>query len=81
MGANMIPTAKKMGRTVLGVRIGLRKVNFGPIHARVVATYCHAFNLCCRKAVSESYQHYSMAQFDVHGLAGLLLFCFLAGSL
>jgi hypothetical protein len=27
MGANMMPMAKKMGRTVLGVRMGLFNVN------------------------------------------------------
>lgn len=27
MGANIMPTAKKMGRTVFGVRIGLSQVN------------------------------------------------------
>jgi len=82
MGANMMPTAKKMGRTVFGVRMGLRRVNFEPRRARLRATYCHAFNLCCRKAVSgRGQQDPEGAMGSVDGLAGLLLFCFLGGSL
>jgi hypothetical protein len=57
MGANMMPTAKKMGRTVLGVRMGLYmsalRVSVGGLWGGV--TDCHAFNLCCRKAVSMRY--------------------------
>ena len=56
----MMPTAKKMGRTVLGVRMGLSNVNALLVSAVPVQTHCHAFNLCCLKAV----------------LAGRLLFCF-----
>ena len=41
IGANMMPTAKKRGKTVLGVRIG-----------------CHAFNRCCRNAVSVPHRQY-----------------------
>jgi hypothetical protein len=52
MGANMIPMAKKMGRTVLGVRIGLAGVSAGISWIGLWRTDCHAFNLCCRKAVS-----------------------------
>lgn len=53
MGAKMMPIAKKMGRTVLGVKIGLsrserlRKAGFGRRGA-----HCHAFNRCWRNAVS-----------------------------
>jgi hypothetical protein len=51
-GANIMPTAKNRGRTVLGVRIGLYWVS-APRLARVEGcSYCHAFNLCCRNAVS-----------------------------
>ena len=56
IGANMIPTTKKRGKTVLGVRIGLRQsVLAGVVRKRYLAlrtTYCQAFNRCCRKAVS-----------------------------
>lgn len=54
MGANMTPTMKKSGSTVLGVRMGLlRMVSCrGCWLSEVLHTYCHAFNRCCLKAVS-----------------------------
>ena len=64
MGANIIPIAKNRGSTVLGVKIGLRVsvlVRPGdPEMAGSRGTHCHAFNRCCRNAVSEqfkSHQH------------------------
>lgn len=54
IGANIIPMTKKRGSTVLGVRIGLletvrrRRGAIGISETK----YCHAFNRCCRKAVS-----------------------------
>ena len=66
MGANMRPTMKKRGRTVFGVRIGLRASEVGqhgypspPLIGCLMkeggGTYCQAFNLCCRKAVSMAF--------------------------
>lgn len=52
IGANIMPTAKKIGRTVLGVRIGLRFVSIKTVLVDDW-THCHAFRRCCRKAVSE----------------------------
>lgn len=62
MGAKMMPMAKKSGRTVLGVRMGLfvSEVSgcFSHFVSRFVScfvsvvTYCHALRRCCRKAVS-----------------------------
>ena len=48
----MMPMAKKMGRTVLGVRMGLVDVSAEHGCEIWARTDCHAFNLCCRKAVS-----------------------------
>lgn len=54
----MIPMAKKSGRTVFGVRIGLRndyQPRFAPeprSHVVALATHCQAFNRCCLNAVS-----------------------------
>ena len=59
IGANIMPTAKKRGRTVLGVRIGLTPsapTSSLPALSDAIQTYCQAFNLCCRKAVSTSSQ-------------------------
>ena len=65
MGANKMPTVKKSGSTVFGVRIGLDSTQDSrqlpllrpPGRYRKVAywrttTYCHAFSRCCRNAVS-----------------------------
>lgn len=57
MGANTIPIEKKRGSTVLGVRMGLLAGRQRSIAGkRPIATgntaYCHAFNRCCRNAVS-----------------------------
>lgn len=60
MGANMIPTAKKSGSTVLGVRIGLVQcMSAYGIHdaPEGTPTHCHAFNRCCLNA--ESVHHRS----------------------
>lgn len=53
-GAKMTPTAKRSGRTVFGVRIGLQaRTRSGFVPAReATSTYCQAFSRCCRKAVS-----------------------------
>jgi len=54
-----MPTMKNRGRTVFGVRMGLYNAEeisgCAPAqYHRVLsgAAYCHAFNRCCRKAVS-----------------------------
>ena len=55
IGANIIPTMKKRGRTVLGVRIGLRIiVQLIDVHVSsdleppkgLRNTHCHAFKRC-----------------------------------
>ncbi len=93
MGAKMIPMTKKRGSTVLGVRIGLENrrsaIGSGLFHAfkireLVIVTHCHAFNRCCRKAVSKIQNNISQIHETVlklwdrrkgHcSLAGLLLF-------
>ncbi len=48
----MMPMAKKMGRTVFGVRMGLVDISTEHDHCIWTRTDCHAFSLCCRKAVS-----------------------------
>ena len=68
IGAKMIPTMKKIGKTVLGVRMGLCRL-FSRWSAgrrcywsrRSQATYCHAFSRCCRKAVSVERQGFCQA--------------------
>jgi len=59
MGANMIPMAKKRGRTVFGVKIGLSNdgqrsstTTVAEHRKSMRGTHCHAFNRCCRNAVS-----------------------------
>ena len=54
MGANMMPTMKKSGRTVFGVRMGLspRGQCWCSLSMRALHTYCHAFSRCWRNAVS-----------------------------
>lgn len=53
MGANMTPTMKNRGRTVLGVKMGLLPPSASDrVHATVGVAYCHALRRCCRKAVS-----------------------------
>jgi len=86
MGANITPMAKKMGRTVFGVRIGLsRKAISKRIHpAEVLYTYCHAFKRCCRNAVSMMKRYvspHSQRSLTVNILGGLRLFCFFWTSL
>lgn len=59
MGANMIPMAKKRGMTVFGVNIGLRTDSKCPSTVAeypkcMGSTHCHAFNRCCRNAVSRN---------------------------
>ena len=92
-----MPITKNIGSTVLGVRIGLNTSRSAstsfpcPLSARMTPgkTHCHAFNLCCRNAVSkqnptsQSSSHRQSAspttrkQSSNHGLlAGLLLFAF-----
>jgi hypothetical protein len=82
MGANMMPTMKKMGRTVFGVRMGLR----APVsharrftHAHVLpclqallpeGRICTAISILCRRAPGPRCS-----------LGGLLDFVFLAVSL
>lgn len=85
MGANMMPTAKKRGRTVFGVRMGLMARFSNPFQCITHDnTHCHAFNRCCRKAVSR----YNCQQAVVGGacwlgclLGGRLLFCFCSSFL
>ena len=51
----MMPMAKKMGRTVFGVRMGLLQISDEQDYlgrSSDGGTDCHAFSLCCRKAVS-----------------------------
>lgn len=81
IGAKMIPNAKKIGRTVLGVRIGLVQVSMWIDTSRWSRTYCHAFNLCCRKAVSKHRQRQRSQKRTMNILAGFLLFCFFGASL
>jgi hypothetical protein len=57
IGANKIPTMKNRGSTLLGVRIGLSE--WSARSSKAVGTgwsggktHCHAFNRCCRNAVS-----------------------------
>lgn len=55
MGANMMPTRKKSGRTVFGVKMGLSRRSqccCPSTESLWLHTYCHAFNRCCRNAVS-----------------------------
>jgi hypothetical protein len=52
MGANMTPTIKKRGRTLLGVKIGLEKLAQRK-DRYIIQSHCHAFNLCWRNAVSK----------------------------
>lgn len=58
IGAKMMPTAKKSGRTVLGVSIGLdpgqSMLNPRMSLSLPGSPYCHAFSLCWRNAVSAS---------------------------
>jgi hypothetical protein len=50
----MMPTMKKSGRTVLGVKIGLspRGQCWSSVSMRALHTYCHALSRCWRNAVS-----------------------------
>ncbi len=57
IGAKIMPIAKKRGRTVFGVRIGLdSRFSFTATAATTCvperSTHCQAFSRCCRKAVS-----------------------------
>ena len=54
MGAKIIPMAKKSGRTVFGVRMGLGSRCQLDESETKEKSYCHAFNRCCRKAVSNT---------------------------
>jgi hypothetical protein len=87
IGAKTMPTAKKSGRTVFGVSMGLKDVNVRSVNlesSMSEPTYCHAFNLCWRKAVSAEDKRVSstsMLRAANASLAGLRLFCFFSWSL
>ena len=95
IGANIIPTAKKSGRTVFGVRMGLQNtVDQYPepsMGFSRTSPYCHAFNRCCLNAVSALLSACLSSQVHFHSdplvalrlydiLGGLLLFSFFFGS-
>ena len=58
-GAKIMPIAKKRGSTVLGVRMGLG-LESADDYSLLEWPYCHAFNRCCRKAVSAENQSLSI---------------------
>ena len=66
-GANMMPTMKKSGKTLFGVRIGLFEerlrslvIEYNRNGKHQSSTHCHAFKRCWRKAVSNERRRISM---------------------
>lgn len=71
MGANITPTMKKRGRTLLGVRIGLRRsARRSRGSTDTLQTHCHAFSRCWRNAVSGRSQSWEGGDIVENVLAG-----------